>query len=173
MIGKTNNTSPEEEVLSNLKKSTDETLQKLTALSMEEKKSKNEDIKAMIYYIGGMTDTIEERRNRLIEFAWQSLTIAITAFGLIYAVKFILLLKVPVMVVLFLLFGFSVAKLIEFRAQSSFSYPFLKYKEYGNKWKWFYYGNEYILHITESPFQSKPRAKDEQSYVQGLKFSRQ
>lgn len=59
----------------------------LLDLPLEAKREKNESIKSMISYYAEETKAIEDRRNRLAEFAWQSLAITVTASAVVIALS--------------------------------------------------------------------------------------
>ena len=64
---------------------------------------------------------------------------------------------------------FSIGIIIFHETQSVFEYPFRSGK-YGNKWKWFYYGNKSVLKIKTMPvFPSKRHAQTTIPYLEGLK----
>lgn len=143
----------------------------LVNLPIEAKSQKNEDIKSMILYYGDQTKTIEDRRTRLAEFSWQSLALAITAFAIIIALSIFNLYKGLVLIFLGVIIFFSLLKIAEYHFQSAFRYPFLKFPDYSNKWKWFYYGNPYITKINTNPctyINKRYFGKDQLNYLQGL-----
>jgi len=145
----------------------------LRKLPETEKQKKNEDIKSMIHYFVEETAKIEDRRQKISDLSWQTLGLVVTALGLIGTSSIIPLLKLPILIILSVICITSIAKIIEFEAQSRFRYPFLKFPEYSNRWKWFYYGNQYITKISHKPFGfSQDRLLvDELAYIQGFKFS--
>jgi hypothetical protein len=147
-------------------------LKSLTSMPEEDIRRKNEEIKSMIHYFVDESNKMEDRRSKVSDSTWQTLGLIIAAFGILAAGNLIPLLKIPIIFVLFFMLVTSIIKLIEFEAQSRFRYPFLNFPEYGNRWKWFYYGNKYITQTSESPFNlnSTRIKKDEYSYVQGLKY---
>ena len=152
-----------------LKQSVEKSLTDLASLPEEKKKEKNKDIISMINYYDGLTKNIEDRRIRLSEISWQTLTISVTALGLIFAIPLISALKI-LLLGLFLTFIFeAIAKIIEYQHQSHFRYPFLEYPEYGNKWKWFYYGNKYIPKINDNPLKPKNNIENDlKNFLKGL-----
>ena len=155
-----------------IKKSIVENIEIIKGLPLEEKIGKNEDIKKMITYYHDFTDSIEDRRIRIAETSWQSIAFSVAVLGIIASLKIIPLIKIPVLAILFLILLFSVFKLLEFRAQSGFRYPFLQIPKFSNKWKWFYYGNPYILKINSKPFffrgDKKRDNNDQSNYLDGL-----
>lgn len=137
----------------------------LMSLDKEAKIEKNEDIKSMIRYYISMTDKIEDRRTHIYDFTLQMLAICITALGICITSlgvlssnnypKIYLALLWIIVIVLFVQIVFMLIIALVHDKQSEFRYPFLELKEYGNKWKWFYYGSETIQKISNCPFQSK------------------
>lgn len=162
--------------LKQLEKATFDKLDELRKLPDDAKRKKNEDIKEMIRYYNVMTDTIEDRRNRMHNFSLQLLAISIT--GLVFIISqsariqmmdlgrvlfWVAILIVSVLIVSSLISSFL------FEMQSSFRYPFLDLEQHGNKWKWFYYGNKKILEINANPiFKSKGTEKTLKPYLNGL-----
>jgi len=147
------------------------TLKSLLELDADSKKQKNEDVKKMIAYFNQLTQDIEERRSRLIESSWQTLTILVAASGILIAIKPPTNIRIPVLVVFSIQIFFSILKLIEYQWQSAYRYPFLSINEYGNKWKWFYYGNPFITNIDTNPFRkSVKKEKSIYPYLQGLGY---
>jgi hypothetical protein len=148
-------------------------LETLRKLPLEEKQKKNEDMKSMIHYFVEETAKIEDRRQKISDSSWQTLGLVVTALGIIVAVSIIPLWKIPILIILSVMGIASIARVIEFEAQSRFRYPFLRFPEYSNRWKWFYYGNKYITQISQKPFgfNHTRLLADELAYIQGFKFS--
>ena len=170
-LNSTSSTNFNEIEMEKLKVTIQGELNSISILPIEAKKEKNEDIKSMITYYDGMTKTIEDRRTHSAEFAWQSIAVTITAFGIIFALPIISFIKLLILLVLGEITIISFIKIREYNAQSAYRYPFLKFNEYGNKWKWFYYGNEYIPKINSSPFiGEKEKNEDRLNYLNGLKL---
>lgn len=165
-------TSPVAQVTANsIEDSIEELLKKLEALPKNERKEKNKDIKSMIAYYDDITTNIEERRAQIAEFSWQSIAVFVTAFGIIVALDIIALVKIPILIILTEFFVFSILKIREFNFQSAFRYPFLDIKQFGNQWKWFYYGNKFLLKINPDISKIKKTRIDDQShYLEGLEF---
>lgn len=148
----------------------DSEIEKLITLTEKGKSRINEDIKKMIVYYNQRTDDIESRRTRLIESTWQTLTFLITASGVLIALKLPQFVVFPIVVIFLVRIIFALLKLLEFQIQSRFKYPFINFK-YGNKWKWFYYGNPKILQINPNPFQRETKNIQNLSpYIDGLRL---
>lgn len=164
-----NKANTDDEVVQNTVKLIEQELASIQNLSLEEKKEKIKDIKFMITYINDLTSKVEDRRISIANNAWQSLGIIVTAFGVIASLPIISIIKMLVLIILFILMVFTLMKLWEYHVQSGFRYPFLSIPKYSNKWKWFYYGNEYILRINEDIRSSvKTLEEDQILYLRGL-----
>lgn len=145
-------------------------LESLAALSESEKREKNQDIKEMIKYYNGLTTTIEGRRNQLYSSSLQLFALFLTISGLLIALRddlgdwlvvFLAFLVVQLLSVVFMI--------LFYETQSGFRYPFLKLKEYGNQWKWFYYANEHVTSMSRRPvFPEKDPEKTLLPYFKGL-----
>ena len=148
------------------------TLNNLTKLNKSELTRKNEDIKEMIGYYNNLTNSVEERRNKIYDFTLQYLAILLTASGIVYSYKdkiegWVLLILATL---IFIQSAGAIWIIITYEFQSKFRYPFLKLEKYANKWKWFYYGNPYILKIDRNVFiQSNNDEKNKKPYLEGLK----
>lgn len=154
-----------------LKSEIETALRSLLQLSDEAKIHKNEDAKEMIRYYGGMTDSMETRRIRIADFAWQSLAVTLTAAGVILSLSMVAVIKIPLLLVLATIFVVSLLKIREYQVQSALRYPFRDFPEYANMWKWFYYGNPYVAKINHDPFTVEDSQDEDQSrYLQGLKM---
>jgi len=142
----------------------------ISAMNIDQKMKINNDVKKLIEYYNERTDQIELRRSRLVEASWQTLTILIAATGLLIASKLSLILLVPILTFFLIHIVFALLKLIEFQAQSSFKYPF-NMSNYGNTWKWFYYGNPCFSSIKISPFQKeKTKRNNIIPYLDGFHY---
>ncbi|MEL7656719.1 MAG: hypothetical protein AAGU75_12515 [Bacillota bacterium] len=141
-------------------------LEKLKTLKDHEKKTKNEDIKKMIDYYINMSDHVDDERIQQNTFAWQGIAISIAIIGWFYTLEVPLLFKIFVIVLMALLIGLAFLKIYEFDRQNSFDYPFLRIQEYGNQWKWFYYGNEYVKRL--KPRKVEDETSEKSLYLQGL-----
>lgn len=159
-----------------LKKIISQKLEEITQMNYNSKKNKNEDIKQMIKHYRNMTVEIEDRRTRTNNFNLQTLAISVTAlvllisnsqkFNIIDLGNILYNLLFSIIVVLAIS---SVISLVFFQTQSAFKYSFLELKEFGNKWKWFYYGNEEILKINANPFSKKKHWNNSlKPYLRGL-----
>lgn len=172
----------ENEIFNECKYSVIHELNVLSNLDDETKKKKNEDIKEMIKYYTALTQKKEEGREKIYQFSLQVLLICITAFGLfitqksvidsisasnfIYSIFFITLLLILLEQIFFTILIISL-----YYYQSSFPFSFKNLKEFGNKWKWFYYGNEEILKMsTREIFIEKKFDKTLKPYLNGLSF---
>jgi len=145
-----------------------EDLYRLSSLPEEQKNKINEDVKMMISYYNNLTDKVEERRIKLTNSSWQKMTIMVATLNLLYLTHIPNKILYPIILIFVVNFVFEIAKLIEYHFQSKFVYPFNK-SGFGNKWKWFYYGNEYITNINTNPFINKPDdTKDIENYIKGL-----
>ena len=147
-----------------LKKEVSEEVDSLKALSNDEKRSKNDNMISMIRHYIKMTDRVEDRRNGIHTFTLQMLAIWVAAIFVLFVLYFDEDIKINSV-----LFGVIIAVLITqilfclyhaliYYKQSSFRYAFLwsELGQYGNKWKWFYYGSEPIQRIaTNTILESK------------------
>jgi hypothetical protein len=131
-------------------------LQNLDKLTNKQKIEKNNDIKEMIKHYLNMSNNLDNRRNMLLGTTWNILTVLFLLATFIITIKTSLgadyiFLLIPIISVVSVLSIFSVAKIYEYHRQSGYRYPFLDIKEFSNKWKWFYYGNEPITKIDPNP----------------------
>lgn len=153
-------------------------LEELSRLPLELKKEKNDDIKKMINYYISLTDKIEDRRIRIYNFSLQILAISVTALAFLIsqerAIKDTYLgckLFICSIIVVAILIVASLISGVFYQFQSWYRYPFLKERKYGNKWKWFYYGNEKILEMSANPFAGiKKKEQSRENYLKGLLF---
>lgn len=160
-----------------LKKESIQKLEEITQLKDSSKKNKNEDIKQMIKYYRNMLIEVDDRRTRLNDFNLQILLISVTALALLYTNYQKIfngqLGNIIYLFIIFILMVFALTSLVSiicFSYQSAFKYPFLELKEFGNKWKWFYLGNEEILRINTNlnPFSKKNLKNSLEPYLRGL-----
>ena len=129
----------------------------------------------MIKYYRDMTIEIEDRRTRQNNVNLQMLAISVTAFAVLISnsQKFIniqsgnILYKFTFSIIAVLAVS-AIVSLLLFVKQSTFKYPFLELKKFGNRWKWFYYGNEEILKINANPFSKKDWNNSLKPYLRGL-----
>lgn len=150
-------------------------LESLKKLNRDAKQRKNDDIKSMIRYYNDMTDTVENRRIRIHDFSLQLLAISVTGIALLisqfekittFVGKCIFW---TVMIILVVQVLSSLISTFVYIKQSNFNkYPFLKLEKYGNKWKWFYYGNKEILRIDPGVFRPKKFERTIEPYLSGL-----
>lgn len=141
----------------------------LLDLPLEAKREKNESIKSMIAYYAEETKAIEDRRNRLAEFAWQSLAITVTASAVVIALSISVFVKGLLLIILGAIIITHILKLFEYQSQSSFRYPFLEFPEFGNKWKWLSNGSPYLASMKTNPFTWRRSVREDQlNYLQGL-----
>jgi hypothetical protein len=171
MLKLTNN---EENVLKDLEGSITKELEGLTKLDNQTKKEKNDDIKTMIKYYIDMTNNIEDRRNRIYNFTLQLLSICLAGLGLIISQRKNIYPAIFLPVTLFFLVQIlgSLLIVILYLMQSGFRYNFLeeKLEKYGNKWKWFYYGNKEVRKLSANAiFKSKKFHDTVKPYLSGLK----
>ena len=145
-------------------------LNNFECLDLLKKKRINKDIKEMIVYYANITDQTETKRNRLIVSSWETLAVLVTASGVLISVDFEKKYLIPIVAIFLIQIIFVFLRLFEYQIQSGFKYPFLNSK-FGNKWKWFYYGNPFINKINPNPFQMKNRLyENEVNYLEGLKL---
>lgn len=149
----------------------------LHTLNNDEKKAKLADIKEMISYYTQATAVIEDRRAKVHAVSLQLLGISVAGCALVVSAGenlwggwlssglfvFALVLSVSIFI------AAMVAALV-YETQSGFRYPFLKLKEYGNRWKWFYHGNPAIRGMNRNAFRSRKYfERDIGAYLEGLK----
>ncbi len=171
MNSSSNQNASDDARIDTLKSEVNDAFKAIIQLPDDVKRQKNEDVKKMIEYYGRMTDNIENRRIRIADFAWQSLAVTLTAAGVLLALSIVAVIKIPLLLVLTTIFVMSLLKIREFQVQSYFRYPFLRFPEFGNVWKWFYYGNSFIPQINEDPYTvESTRTKDQSLYLQGLEL---
>ena len=158
--------------MDNIINTINEALNQLTTLSKEDKEKKNKDIIEKIYYYIGLTDKIEERREKIQNFSYQYLAILITATGFLFNYKD----KIPniefyfiISIIITQIISSSVI-IVFFIFQSKYRYPFLEIDKFSNQWKWFYYGNKFIAKINTNPFYSSKKETDTENYLKGLNF---
>jgi len=142
--------------LETLKKGISDEIIALKSLSSDEKRQKNENMISMIQHYMDMSDKVEDRRGRIRNFTLQMLAIWVAATILLTALYLDENVDIPIVLfaaalalfIVQILFCFYSSLLYE--RQSGFRYPFLwpEAEEYGNKWKWFYYGSEPIQRIS-------------------------
>ena len=158
--------------LDQLKKGIDEEITSLSKLDIKEKNCKNKDIKSMIQHYLNLTDKMEDRRTRIYNFTLQYLIICSTGVVFIFSQKdnindFIFYTIITILIIQIIS---SLIIIFIHEKQSAFRYPFLDLDEYGNKWKWFYYGTESVLKIKTMPvFPSKRPDQTTIPYLEGLK----
>lgn len=145
-----------------------EDLNRLSLLPEEQKIKINEDAKKMISYYNNLTDKVEDRRIKITNSSWQKMTIMVATLNLLYLTEFPHEILCPIKLIFIINIIFEIIKLIEYIFQSKFVYPFNE-SGFGNRWKWFYYGNEYITKINTNPFISKRNNKEDiENYKKGL-----
>lgn len=157
---------PKEEI-NKLEKTLSAELDKLTKLSDSDKKEKLKDIKEMINYYNNLTQQIEDRRNRIAELSWQNILIIIGLFTLLVSIELPNIYKFCAGLFLLYLLMPNLLKIREYYEQGSIRYPFLEIPSFSNKWKWFYYGNEFIPKISNNPFKINFE-NDKLNYLNGL-----
>ena len=150
----------------------------IRSLGDEAKSKKLADVKEMIVYYTQATSAVEDRRANIHSVSLQLLGLSVAAVALVASVqdglwsnwlaRAFLVLALGIGAILF---AAAILAALIYEAQSGFRYPFLKLQEYGNRWKWFYYGNPSILKISTCPMRSKKgRNSDLMHYVAGLGF---
>jgi hypothetical protein len=145
-------------------------LQKLSDISEDAKIKKNNEVKELIQYYHEMTSEIESRRGDMYDFTLQYVVILLTALGVVLAYQTDLA-KWSILLIALLATHilFSIALLVVHEFQSQFHYPFLDLYKYGNKWKWFYYANPYILKMCNRVILPCARFDETQKpYLKGL-----
>lgn len=128
----------------------------LKGLSQDEKRAKDQNIISMIRHYIDMTDKVEDKRNGIHTFTLQMLSIWIAAIFVLLTVHFdedvkinpvlfAVIIAVLIVQILFCLYSAWV-----YEKQSGFRYSFLwsELEQYGNKWKWFYYGSRLVQRIS-------------------------
>jgi len=154
-----------------IKKSIKKDIKSLKKLSKDKIIEKNNDVKSMINYYRILTDKVEDRRIKHFEFSIQYSILLIAAIALFISVSdklshFIYLLLLGIAIIQLL---FSIISIGLYTFQSIYPYPFLDMEEFGNKWKWFYYGNKPILQIDDYAITpSKDPSKTTIPYLLGL-----
>jgi hypothetical protein len=139
-----------------LKKKVSDEINALKSLSDDEKRQKNDNIISMIRHYVNMSDQVEDRRGRIRTFTLQMLAIWVAAVLLLTAWYFDKSVDIPIIffsATLALFIGqilFCLYSAFVYERQSGFRYPFLwpEAEEYGNKWKWFYYGSKPLQRIS-------------------------
>ena len=170
-------TNRENEKRSRMEREIERELENLRGVSSTEKDKKNEDIKSMIKYYISLTEKTEDRRNHIYSSALNFITIYLAVLGLIFSLKQYpataqiippLVLSL-IIIILIVQIGSCVVIIFTHEFQTEFNYPFLELEEYGNKWKWFYYGNKHILRINTNPLFRKTFSQTTEPYMNGLK----
>lgn len=146
----------EQKRLEVLKKEVSDEINALKSLSDDEKRQKNDNIISMIRHYVDMSDKIEDRRGRIRTFTLQMLAIWVAAAILLTAFYFNKNVDIHIIFfasVLALFIGqisFCLYSAFVYERQSGFRYPFLwpVAAEYGNTWKWFYYGSKSLQRIS-------------------------
>lgn len=168
----------EQQSMDALKAKVEAELTALGSLDDRAKREKIADVKEMITYYTQATSAVEDRRTKIHSVSLQLLGLSVAAGALVASVQdglwsnwlaraFLVL----ALVIGAILFVAAILAALIYEAQSGFRYPFLKLGEYGNRWKWFYYGNPSILKIGPCPMRSeKGRTSDMIRYVEGLGF---
>ena len=139
-----------------LKKEISDEVNALKSLSDDEKRQKNDNIISMIRHYIEMSDKVEDRRGRIRMFTlqmlaiWVAATILLTAFYLNKNVDIHIILFAAALALFIGQISFCLYSAFIYERQSGFRYPFLwpAAEEYGNKWKWFYYGSRPLQRIS-------------------------
>lgn len=170
--------------LKDLRENLLEKLKALKGLPDNEKESKGRNIKDMIRYYKDLSDKIEDKREKVHSFSLQILAISVAGLGLVIAQKTVLhqseigknFFEAVVLSIIVLIIT-AVLSTIFYYFQTWFRYPFLNldregFQAFGNKWKWFYYGNEEILKINTNPFVLRQKKVREslKPYLKGFEY---
>ena len=159
--------------LATLKSNAYQELGNLKTLDKDAKEHKLADIKEMIERYTGMTDAIEDRRIKIHDLSFQLLGISLAGLGVLFSnnVNVILPVKWAIVSLLAVQVFFSLWGLLLFLRQSRFPYyPFRELPEFGNKWKWFYYGNQQVLKISTDVYRpSTDPSETLVPYLRGLR----
>ena len=146
-----------------------EFLGKFSQLSDEEVKRKNNDAIRMIDYYTGMTNAIEDRRNKIYENSLVIIGISVAAATivgtLISSWKDFLFIPLSFFLVQFI---FQIILILTFYFQNNTNYIFNinELADCSNQWKWFYRGNHIIRKINTK----KLTIESAESYVSGLSY---
>ena len=161
-----------------LKEKVEVELQAIRGLQDNVKQEKLADVKQMIAHYTQATSVIEDRRASMHSVSLQLLGLSVAACALVATVQDGLwdnwlarAFLVFTLIIGAILFVSATVAVIIFEAQSGFRYPFLELSEYGNRWKWFYYGNPSIPQIGPNAMRwQKDLKADMMLYVEGLAF---
>ena len=171
-------TDDEQKRLNQLKKEISDELTALQSLSDDIKLQKNADIISMIRHYIDMSDKVEDRRGHTHTFTLQMLAIWVAAAILLITlyldenirmnlIFFAAALSIFIGQLLFCLYSAYI-----YEKQSGFRFPFLwsEAEEYGNKWKWFYYGSKPLQRIsTKTIKESKTFDTTVEPYLESYK----
>jgi len=154
----------EKKRLNELKKEISDEVNALKSLSNDEKHQKNDNIISMIQHYIDMSDKVEDRRGRIRTFTlqmlgiWVAAAIVLTGLYLNENVEINTIFFAAALALFIGQIGCCLYAAIVYEIQSGFRYPFLwpEAEEYGNKWKWFYYGSKPLQRVsTKTIGQSK------------------
>lgn len=121
----------------------------LSARPVEELKDLRKDIKEMIECVTRRGDAADAERFKFLQSSLQIIGFILVVFSLVItgldkaadwsrpAVVVLLSLGLSLVVAVF---G-ALAVIVMYFAQARFRYPFIYYRQLGNSWRWFYYGN--------------------------------
>ena len=160
-------------IIKNLERKVENEINQIKNLKEKDILDKNSDVISMMNYYSKLTNDIELRRNNINNFTIQLLAICIASITVIITN----ISKLSIFIIFFSSLGlivlliYCILSLFTFIKQSGYKYQFIKIKKFSNKWKWFYYGNEFISKInSNSIFPSKKSSKTVEPYLKGLAF---
>lgn len=146
----------------------------LDKLGADDCSKKNTDVTSMIQYYTGMTNAIEDRRNKVYQDSMTLLGILVSAAAFIIPATVSIASPPPIVPLLVktLLSFISCQVLVHivivlvYYSQSKMKYAFNdeSVAGYSNQWKWFYYGNKHVKKISIGSNSSS----NIQYYIDGL-----
>lgn len=149
------------------------TIAKVDGLTIEAKIKKNNDIKEMILYYNNLTKDTEERRIKIHYHNLQLSVILLAGVGLIIGQWNNLYNEIKPFLIAPMIIQFIsiIVAIYYFERQSKFPYIFKSENEFGNRWKWFYYGNTSIQNIDRSILKySKNSDKTLKPFLEGYDY---
>ena len=160
--------------------------EKLKGLPKQAKEEIYDETSQLIEYFENMSSKAEERRSSIYNSAANNLNLIVAFLTLVVTVNIsktdLFLYFVPAYIFAILSLVNAIVLIIVFWMQSTCKYVTkdARLKDYGNYWKRFYYGNEYITNISTSlKIHSKVSGSDQNNafdeesvaaYLQGLNF---
>ncbi len=150
----------------------DRLIASLQDLSPQEKRRKHQDVETMIRYYVGLTQSVEDRRNRVCDVTIQYLVVLVAVIGVLAGQRqgmpswlYVMLMAAVVTQGIF-----SLYLMYRYEQQSGFRYPFLDYEFHGNQWKWFYRGNPFFQRLQQQGFIScRDPEQARTMYLEGLR----